>query len=212
MHLDLIDILRCPLPHEDSWLVAAVVRVDGRRMLEGTLGCPVCGAEYAVRDGVAEFSGEPEVRHAPPLPAPVDESRVLRTAALLGLGESGRIVMLAGEACDVAPQLGAFPPVHVIAIDPAHALPDAEHVSALAVGARIPLAHASIHGAQLDDAAVARWSTDAFVPLLKPRGRLIAPASAPLPAELTLLARDEREWVAERGAAATPPVPLVLAR
>jgi uncharacterized protein YbaR (Trm112 family) len=212
MHLDLIDILRCPLPHEKSWLVAAVARVDGRRMLDGTLGCPVCGTEYVVREGVAEFSGEPDVRQAPPLAAPVDETRVLRAAALLGLGEAGRVVMLAGGACDVAPALGAFPPVHVIAINPAHALPDAEHVSVLAVGTRIPLAPASLHGAQLDDAAVERWGTDAIVPLLKPRGRLIAPASAPVPAALTLLARDERAWVAERGAAATPPVPLVLAR
>lgn len=212
MHLDLIDILRCPLPHEASWLVAAVARVEGRRMLEGTLGCPVCGAEYPVRDGVAGFSGEPDVRHAPPLAAPVDEARVLRAAALLGLGASRRVVMLSGEACDVAPALGALPPVHVIAIDPTHALPGAAHVSVLALGARIPLAAASLHGAQLDVAAVRRWGTDAVVPLLGPRGRLIAPADAPVPAALTLLARDEREWVAERGGVPTPPVPLVMAR
>ena len=45
--------------------------------------------------------------------------------------------------------------------------------------------------------------------VLRPDGRLVAPAAIPVPAGIRELARDEREWVgAAEGDAATAPVPL----
>jgi hypothetical protein len=44
MHIEFIDLLRCPNPHEETWLVAALHRMDGRLVIDAKLGCPVCSA------------------------------------------------------------------------------------------------------------------------------------------------------------------------
>jgi hypothetical protein len=53
--LPLIDRLRCLNAHQDTWLVASIDRVDDRDVLEGTLGCPICSAEYPIREGTVWF-------------------------------------------------------------------------------------------------------------------------------------------------------------
>jgi len=55
MHIELVDTLRCPSPHEETWLVAAVTRFDGRDIAEGALGCPICRREFPVRFGEVDF-------------------------------------------------------------------------------------------------------------------------------------------------------------
>ena len=49
MFVEIIDLLRCPNAHAESWLVAAAARTVGRHIVEGTLGCPVCEAEMEMR-------------------------------------------------------------------------------------------------------------------------------------------------------------------
>ena len=56
MFIELIDQLRCINPHEDTWLVASFKTVSNRFVLEGSLGCPACSAQYPIRDGIADFS------------------------------------------------------------------------------------------------------------------------------------------------------------
>ncbi len=56
MHIELVDTLRCPHPHEDTWLVASVTRFDGREVVEGTLGCPACRRQFPVRGGEVDFT------------------------------------------------------------------------------------------------------------------------------------------------------------
>ena len=58
MFIELVDALRCPQPHAESWLVVASTRTQARHILEGTLGCPVCRAEYPIVDGVVDFRGD----------------------------------------------------------------------------------------------------------------------------------------------------------
>src|SRR5688572_33340449 len=55
--IELIDSLRCPVDHDESWLVASIVERSGRDIVAGTLGCPVCRAEYPIRDSIAVFGG-----------------------------------------------------------------------------------------------------------------------------------------------------------
>ena len=57
MFIELIDLLRCTKPHDETWLVAAFNTVSNRFVQEGKLGCPTCSAEYWIRDGVGDFSG-----------------------------------------------------------------------------------------------------------------------------------------------------------
>src|SRR5437016_3199284 len=58
MFIELVDALRCPNPHEESWLVVSATSLEARHILEGVLGCPICHAEYPVRDGIADFRRE----------------------------------------------------------------------------------------------------------------------------------------------------------
>jgi hypothetical protein len=58
------------------------------------------------------------------------------------------------------------------------------------------MASGSVRGVALDiHHAESPWLADA-VRVLRAGGRLVAPASAPLPAGTRELARDDREWVA----------------
>lgn len=216
MFIELVDSLRCVVPHEDTWLVAAVVRMDGRHIVEGTLGCPVCRREYAITGGVAWFADRPSESGAPDrltiFPAAHDEPRATRAAALLGLTEPGGIVLLGGswaEFADATADLGAH---HVVLLNAQASDASPQEVSALVVGDHVPLAVGTVRAAALgpDVATPARLTSAARV--LSGRGRLVAPADAPVPEGVTVLARDARDWVGERDVVASPPVTIRSAR
>ena len=57
MFVELIDKLRCLDSHVDRCLVASATHTVDRHILEGTLGCPVCGAEYAIHEGAVWYGG-----------------------------------------------------------------------------------------------------------------------------------------------------------
>ena len=84
-------VLRCPREHEASGLVLAADTIDGRHVVTGVLGCPVCEAEYPIREGVAYFVD------SVPAPAAPRRDDVMRTAAMLGLTEPGGVIALAGR-------------------------------------------------------------------------------------------------------------------
>lgn len=191
MLVELIDRLRCPHVHEDSWLVAAVSRSEHRRLVDATLGCPVCSAEFEVRDGIVSFGKA--VRSAP---MPATEDEVMRAAALLCVEEHGLYVLDAGWG-SMAPGLRALMSAGYLLIDPPAGIVAEEGVGILSgVGDRWPLAGASLHGIALERATSARLADALRV--LRTGGRLVAPASAPVPAGARELARDERHWVAEK--------------
>ncbi len=214
MYVELIDALRCPRPHEDSWLVAAALETRDRCVVRGVLGCPTCRAEYRVHGGVAAFDQAPgaagaarAAAHTPP-PAP-DEA--LRLAALLGLAGDGGIVAVAGTWDAAVDALLGVADVRVLVVDPSHPYAPREPVGAV-TGAWLPVAAASLRGVALDDATAAPERLAAAVAALRPGGRLVAPARARVPDGARELARDERHWVAERDAPAGAVVPLRRAR
>ena len=55
MHLELVELLRCPVPHAPGVLVASADVIANRYVSEGLLGCPECYAEYVIRGGVTRF-------------------------------------------------------------------------------------------------------------------------------------------------------------
>lgn len=63
MFIELTEMLRCPRDHAESYVVAAPIVMDGRRIVRGVVGCPECKAEFPIVDGVVYFveeaSGEP---------------------------------------------------------------------------------------------------------------------------------------------------------
>jgi uncharacterized protein YbaR (Trm112 family) len=55
LFIELTEILRCPRGHAESYLVAAPIAMDGRRIVRGVIGCPECHAEFPIVDGVGYF-------------------------------------------------------------------------------------------------------------------------------------------------------------
>lgn len=193
MFVDLIDKLRCPNAHADAWLVAAVTRVEHRHLIDATLGCPECGAEYEVRNGEVCFAAVAESSRSA---APPSDEESTRAAALLGLQEHGLFV-LDGAWSVVAEALTTMLDCSVLVVDPPKSRAGVAGQGTLrGVGDRWPLADGAVHGIALDDPSLAR-TTDA-VRVLRAAGRLVAPVAVPLPAGVRELARDERHWVAEK--------------
>src|SRR5687767_12136750 len=109
MQLEVIERLRCPASHAESALVASASQQVERRIVRGVLGCPVCGAEFPIRGGIADFRAMPGAESAAMLHggAPNEEAAV-RLAAQLDLTEPGRLVLLCGEYARLAPQLSVM--------------------------------------------------------------------------------------------------------
>jgi uncharacterized protein YbaR (Trm112 family) len=209
--IELVSALRCPAPHEETWLVAASARMAGRRIVEGVLGCPVCHAEYAIRDGVAHFAevaGPPDDVPAPP----VDEAEVMRAAALLDLAAPGGLVILGGRWDAFATPLAELTDARFLLVNPVVRVPPSEQTSAVRAGDRLPVAPASARAVALDAATASDARLTSAVRVLRPAGRLVAPAACALPAGVTELARDDRHWVAERAHEAVVSVPIALRR
>ena len=206
MFIELVDSLRCPRPHEESWLVASAVRTEGRDILEGTLGCPICHAEYPIRGGTVWFDSiEPPSPGSPP---ERDAELAMRLAAFLDLSEPRGFGVFAGRYGPLAELLREIVPPPLIALNPVPLVATANGVSTLVIAAGIPLADATCRGVALDAGHADDAYLDAAARVLQPRGRLVAPAATPTPDGVSEIARDERIWVAERTAASPKLVSL----
>jgi hypothetical protein len=208
MFIELIDHLRCPRQHEESALVAAIDRTEGRYVAEAVLGCPLCGARYPVRGFIAHFDGDgPPPRAAAAPPAAATEDEVVRLAALLGLETSEGYALLAGSRALPAAPLAVGYGVQCVAASPPDEVTPGDGVSILRVGARLPFAEGSLRAAAFDDAARA----EEVVRVVRAGGRIVGPAASHVPSGVTLLARDERDWVGEKEPPPGPTVTLRLA-
>ena len=84
MFVELIDALRCPRAHEDTWLVAAAAETRDRCVVHGSLGCPVCRATFPIAGGVARFDQAPAPAAPPPGPGATLDVRVPGAPSLTG--------------------------------------------------------------------------------------------------------------------------------
>jgi hypothetical protein len=188
-HIELVDLLRCPRTHEESWLVATADRMVGRHIVEGQLGCPVCEASYRVDGGDVLFSPRTSVATS----TSDEVADVLRTAAMLNLADPGGVVLLVGGWGAYADAVSTVVDAHILVLDPTTAQVRASRVYA---GGAVPLAAASVR-------AVATDQPEAVVRVVKPGGRIVAPVTAPVPPGVKELARDARYWVGETTGAPT---------
>ncbi|MGQ0650634.1 MAG: hypothetical protein ACT4P7_24095 [Gemmatimonadaceae bacterium] len=194
MFIELVDALRCPNDHEDTWLVAAVEEFRGRYIARGSLGCPICHAQYRIENGEADFVGGTRPANPARTSRPVSEDDLLRTRAFLNLVEPGGLVALVGSAAALATALAANSQNAVLLVNPSGAALE-PGVSTLWIAERLPMAAGSLRAAMVGDpdqsAAVVRSLVDA----LRTGARLVAPSAMPVPPGITELARDERQWV-----------------
>ncbi|HET7564934.1 MAG TPA: hypothetical protein VFJ96_08070 [Gemmatimonadaceae bacterium] len=182
--------------------------MNDRDIVRGTLGCHVCGTEYPVTDGVADFTlGQPvpAPSHGNDVASSTDEELALRAAALLDLAEPGGFALLTGAWSACAPSLTALTPrVHLLALDASTTIPSGGGISLARAHDTIPVRPHACRGIALDAAHTTPNLVATAVDALRPGGRLVAPASLLLPPGLTELARDEHHWVAAK--ASPPPV------
>lgn len=205
MFVELVGSLRCPRPHEAIWLVALAAQLQDRDIVQGELGCPTCGARYPVVDGVADFraggsAGAPAqpADRSPPDAAMLGE-RALRAAALLGLTEPGGIAALIGWWADAAHDVAALADgIQVLAIDPLQRVASGFGVSVALAAEVLPVRPMVLRAIALDAGHAVPAFLDSSAAALRPGGRLLAPAAAPLPDGITELARDAEHWVGEK--------------
>jgi hypothetical protein len=199
LFIELIDLLRCPNEHADSWMVAAFKRMDGRFVIDATLGCPICSASYSITNGVADLRAAHEEVAGPPQQQldmqPVDAD-ALRAAALLGLTRPGSLVVLTGEASRFSEAIRDMTEARVIAINPAFSVPDTERTAVVLADAGIPLAPLSVDAIMVDSRTASLFASDS-ARVLRQGGRLVAPADTKLDPRMRELARDASELVAE---------------
>ncbi|MEX1185784.1 MAG: hypothetical protein WEA80_04285 [Gemmatimonadaceae bacterium] len=201
MFIELIDLLRCTRPHEDSWLVAAFYEMRERDVIDGLLSCPVCNARYPIAQGVAWFDVTPGTA-SNAARAPADDG--VKAAAYLNLVEPG-IVLLEGGWAGAADFLAGLGNT-VIAFNSPD-LTATTRVSRVRCDGIVPLARECLDGAALDTAEPAMVESGARA--LKSGARMVAPAEVALPARLVELARDDSHWVAAReGGSASAPVQI----
>jgi len=204
MRVEIIELLRCPAAHEPAALVTVANVRQGDRLLDATLGCVVCAAEYCLRDGVVILGD--------PVTASALEVDTTRTAALLGLLEPGVRVALCGAYASVATALVQDVGAVCVTVNASAAVQGSDDADHLVIGAvrRVPLADGSVGALAVDAAHVALLPDAARV--VRRGGRVLAPSHAPVPEGCVELARDAREWVAEVTVAESGTIVLQSAR
>jgi uncharacterized protein YbaR (Trm112 family) len=202
----LVDMLRCPKPHEETWLVASIARAENRDIVEGVLGCPICLDEYTIRDGIVEF--DPSIVRPPFVPGA--EPDAVRLAAALELTEARMVAVLHGEWGAHAPLVRSLAPAVLLLVNAPDGIVSGDGIS-LVQSRTAPLAALSVDavaiGASADDAM-----QTSLVRALRAGGRVLGPVGMPVPAECTELVRDDQVWVAIRERASVTSAPIMPAR
>lgn len=184
-------------------------RFEGRYVDRGSLGCPVCRAEYPVDRGAADFRAPAAASAARGAPAPAgpgatatgvapSDQDVLRLRALLDLGEPGGIVVLAGAVTSLAAVLEDAVDVTTLLINPGDAFERRAGRSVLLVERRVPLAAGSVRSAAVGADMAQPGILEGLALALRAGGRLVGPVGAALPPGMQELARDGSQWVAAR--------------
>ena len=191
MFVELLERLRCPRPHEDSPLIASATRTEARHIVDGTLGCPVCGAEFVIRSGITY------VDDTPPSPTAVSSAdTAMRLAAFLELTDARGFAVLCGRWGAHADQINRVSQTPLVLVNPPEDV-TGEVAAIIRTGESAPLARDSARAVALD-APTPPSLLASLVRVVQPRGRVIGPVTLALPADVKELVRDDRIWVAEK--------------
>ena len=192
MFIELLDLLRCPRQHGDTWLVASFQKVSNRNVQEGTLGCPICSAQYPIENGIADFSdgaGSPSCDEQRLAASHRREELATRAGAFLDATEPGATVVLGGAWACAAERLAVMAEARVFVLNPSSDVSESPAVGLIRVAADIPVARDSCLGVAVD-----AWFNAGIVAsairATRPGGRVVGPAVIPPPAELSVLAQD----------------------
>lgn len=201
MFIELAEILRCPSNHESMPCVVAPDEMKGRRVVSGTVGCPVCKVEHKIAEGIVGFGEDPLLG----VGSRSDDLTVEEmpnaddVQALLDLGTSGGYVLLVGSGVRLAEALAAnTSDVHYVGLNPPPELRESESLSLLRSPQLMPLKDDSVRAVLVGREYVRnRWMDDAARVLL-PKGRLLAVVDDLSPSGVRQLAVGNGMWVGEK--------------
>ncbi|MEX0837744.1 MAG: hypothetical protein WD101_05380 [Gemmatimonadota bacterium] len=180
MHVLLTDRLTCPRCGPEFGLILLADRMEDRRVIDGTFGCPNCRDQLEVQDGFADLRAPPRG----PLPAghagrteprPDDAADAERLIALVGVAQGPGTLVLAGEPARHAAAFAAtIEGIHVVAIDAdLTGWPGVTGVSRMAAAPGIPLFSRSIRGVAVD-ARLGPAALHDAARVVAPRARVVA--------------------------------------
>jgi hypothetical protein len=192
MFIELTDHLRCPEDHAEQFVVLLPDRLEERQVIRGSLGCPVCGAIFAVEDSVARFA---------PVERGAGETALSAGAALAltGIGGPGGYLVLAGAAGSLAPELGPLlPQTHLVLVNPPEGIRAGPMASVLEARA-LPLKTASMRSVVVgrDLGADPRWVREA-VRVVLPGNRIVIEGEPMEDVGAEVLASAPGAWVGRR--------------
>jgi hypothetical protein len=200
MYIELIDQLRCINQHEDTWLVASFETISNRFVLEASLGCPSCSAQYLIHEGIADFSAGVDLSSFAAERAAASHNReehATRAGAYLEATEPGATIVLGGVWAYAAEELSEIAEVRVLSLNAPAEVKESHGVGLLRVGSEIPVAPGSVFGVAVDAWFPVKLLASA-VKAVRPGGRVVGPVSIPTPPELAVLAHDDNYWVAQK--------------
>lgn len=209
MHLLLTDRLSCPRCGPAFGLILLADRMDDRRVVDGTLGCPNCRDGFPVRSGFGDLRAPPRGDLRPGRagpPAPPDPEAAFRLQALLGVAEGpGTLLLVGGQARHAGALAEAVPGVEVVGLDADLAgWPESPRVSRITARPGIPFFSRSLRGVVVDGAMGDGWIAEA-ARVVAPLSRVVVTQASDRAGELlegaglTLLAREPGTAVAARG-------------
>ena len=161
---------------------------QGQRITEGELGCPTCHARYQIHDGTVEFARDQGgVRQGSQGVDP------MRLAAQLALTEPGGIVLLTGRYADAHRELASL-------VEATFVLIGAERTTSptavnILVSDRLPFVDRALRGAAIDGHEIHLLTE--LERCVRPGGRVVAPISAARLTNVSVIAEDAVEWVAQ---------------
>ena len=193
MLIELAEYLKCGNDHPEEPLVVATGAMKERAIVFGTIGCPVCKAEYTIVNRIARFGSPAD----PPLAEPGADVEAVQ--ALLGLTSPGGYVVLVGSAGTLAGRLtGTMENVHFVAVNPPEQLEPTSYMSLLRGEKYVPLRSAMARGVVVGaEHAAAPWLDEASRVLLKGQ-RLVVLREGIEPSGLTKVMAAAGLWAGEK--------------
>jgi uncharacterized protein YbaR (Trm112 family) len=192
MFIELTDHLRCPVEHDEAFLVLLPEVIDGRSVRSGILGCPVCDRRFRVHEGVFD-TGDAPAPTAPPVPGRLTPDAV---ATLAGLNGPGGYLVLVGEPASGWREIAdLIPGVGLVAVNPPADVADQPGVSVVRSG-RLPIKTHSMRGVVLGPpyGTETPWVREATRVLL-PGLRMVGEGTNPCGDTVDLMASADGVWV-----------------
>ena len=198
MFIEVTEILRCPQPHDESYIICGPVTMEGRDVVRGGLACPVCRAEYPIVDRVAWFA-PPDAVAGLREPAAASSLTAEAVHTFLDLQGGGGYILLVGNAGRFGDELATrLPSSAVVCVGLSSSRPDAGAISILHSPRVLPVKRHSVRAVVVgSDAALEPWLSAAVAALLTGL-RVIVEDEAAAPAGVVELARGAGVFVGEK--------------